>query len=235
MKNLIRIKNCREERRCGNIYACKTCGTIYQKRKFLEHINNISVDFKSLTYIVLKSNGFGSLQDKIEPLFKYLNEIRLLRKRKKLSGEYFARLEVSFSKFYCGFNPHLNIVALDCAADTFLSLARKHNLIIYNRQKKPDTDTLKSICWYILKYNPIGIERGEAVRKAIKKRNTILYSNAFKQKNYCDELTQIDFSFLGVYQIRSKEEIALREERKKIVRKYNKLIKEQQQKFLKNF
>jgi len=116
--------------------------------------------------------------------------------------------------------------------DAFISTSQAHNLLIYKRQKQANINVLKSLGWYILKFNNMNIEQGEAVRKAIKKRNTILYSEAFRHKDYTDELTQIDFSFMGVYPIRSKEEIKLRNERKKIVQEYNKLIKEQREKYL---
>lgn len=227
-----RVISCREGRRCGNHFACPSCAESWRKKKFLKHFNNFKLSFDSLTYIVVKNQSVGSLKAKLEPILKFLDELRLLKKRDKLQV-CFCRLEVSFSRFYCGFNPHLNIILLDENIDNFAALAAKYNLSFWHRKKSADINTLKSIGWYILKFNNIGIERGEAVRKALNRKNTILYTKEFEAKDYIDEIANIDFSFLGVYPIRTKKEIELRKKRAAIVKEINQLIKKEREKFMK--
>jgi len=214
MERIKKILSCKEKWRCNSPLSCATCGANWQRGKFKAFTSSLEL-FESnprviLSYIVIKSNKLGSLRSKITDLFLLLDQIKELKKRNKLPS-FFGRLEVSFSKGSLGFNPHLNLLVWgDYEAFKLLSL--ELSLSFWRREKTNDDKTAKSIAWYMLKYNSVGVENGEAVRKVLGMRRTIITSKdlTLKTVNYIDEIIDIDFSFMGTFPIRSKEEIALR-------------------------
>lgn len=214
---MLKILQCRKNRRCNRPLSCPHCGEGWRKAKFkgfcqcLETFDKLKqTSDTSLTYIVIKSNKFGTLREKLNNLFVFLDEVKELKKRGKLPS-FFGRLEISFKRDKLGFNPHLNLLVWGDYS-IFQILANSLGLNFWHKNKSNDTKTIKSIVWYMLKFNNIGIEKGEAVRKALNKKRTIVNSSdfTFKTINYVDEYIDIDFSFMGVYPIRSKKEINLR-------------------------
>jgi hypothetical protein len=189
-------------------------------------------DTEIITYLVIKPLEFLSLRDGIERIFLYLDDLREEKKRGRLPVMY-SRLEVSFGKKNLGFNPHLNIISFDDPRH-LIEIATRHGLKIWYQKKDNLQDTALSIAWYILKFNNIGIEKGEAVRKALNRRTTLLHSKEFNHKtiNYIDEYIDLDFSFMGVYPIRTKKEIEIREkireERRKLNQKFKRLLADAQ-------
>jgi len=231
MQNLKRIIECREGRRCNSPLSCKHCGESWRRAKFkgfAECLPSVLEDTDIITYLVVKPWEFLSLRAGIERMFKYLDDLREEKKRGRLPVM-FSRLEVSFGKKNLGFNPHLNIICFDDPS-RLIDLADSHGLKVWHRQKDHNKDTALSIAWYMLKFNNIGIEKGEAVRKALNRRTQLLHSKEFNHKtiNYIDEYIDLDFSFMGVYPIRSKEEIRIREkireERRRLNAKFKRLL-----------
>ena len=232
MKTLKRIIECREGRRCNSPLSCKHCGESWQKAKFKAFANclpDVISGSDIITYLVIKPSAFLTLGDGIAKMFEYIDDLREAKKRGRMPVMY-SRLEVSFGKKSLGFNPHLNILSFGDTA-LFEELAESHGLSVWKRSKPADTETALSIVWYMLKFNNIGIEKGEAVRIALNRRTQLLHSKEFNHKtiNYIDEFIDIDFSFMGVYPIRTKEEIELRkklkEERKQLNAKYREMLK----------
>ena len=238
MKNLERIVSCSEGKRCNYPLSCEKCGENWRRAKFkafAERLPFAVSDNAIITYIVIKANPLLNLHDGIEEIYSYIDKLREAKKRGKLPT-CFCRLEVSFGKKNLGFNPHLNIISFH-DKDFFIDLAKNYNLTSWYSRKDSNKDTILSIAWYILKFNKIGIEKGEAVRKALKKRNQITHSKEFNHANinYIDEFIDIDFSFMGVYPIRTKEEIELRkklsEERRKLNKEFRDRIELAKKKF----
>lgn len=231
MQNLKRILECREGRRCNSPLSCKHCGENWRRAKFkafAESLPSVIGDTDIITYLVIKPWEFLTLRDGIERMFSYLDLLREEKKRGRLPVM-FSRLEVSFGKKNLGYNPHLNIICFGDPA-SLISLALGLDLKVWHKKKDGKKDTALSLAWYILKFNNIGIEKGEAVRRALNRRTPLLHSKEFNHKtiNYIDEYIDIDFSFMGVYPIRSKEEIRIREkireERQKLNRKFKRML-----------
>ena len=222
MNSLKKILNCRERWRCNRPLSCSYCGSGWQRGKFKGFIQCLDTFHKeqnqkdvSLVYIVIKSKKLGSLKEKLDEVLTLIEKLKELKKRGKL-GVFFGRLEFAFSKRNWGFNPPLNLLVWGDGS-LFKNTSDELDLSFWSQKKINDKKTAKSIAWYMLKYNNIGTEKGEAVRKALNKKRTIFSSREFNFKsiNYIDEFIDIDFSFLGVYPIRSKTEIELRDEHKK--------------------
>jgi hypothetical protein len=212
--------------RCNAPFSCKVCGGNYQRGKFKQFITVFEHNPKDIiTYFVIKSSSICSLREGLSNIFLFLEDIKKLKKRNNIS-DFYSRIEVSFKNSSLGFNPHINMLFFQ---DVLLieEIAEKYNLTVWKRKKENKKDVILSLIWYFLKFNNIGIEKGEAVRIALNKKRQIIHSSRFNTKNisYIDELIDIDFSFLGVYPIRSKEEILLREEVKKERAKLNKKLK----------
>ena len=211
--------NCREGKRCKNVFVCKFCGEVWRRNKFKNFCDSYDLNFlnQDFFYYVIKPKKFDSLISNLEKMFFIIEQLRELKKRKK--GIFFARLEVSFSRQY-GFLPHLNIISF--SSELYLNIG---NFAIWSRKiTKEHEKNAKKIAWYILKFNNIGTEKGLIVQKALNRKSQLIYSTEFKSKNWIDEILQseLDFRFLGVYPIRSKEEIELR---KKITEKRKELSK----------
>jgi len=235
MLRIQKIQKCRTKWRCNSPLSCATCGANWQRGKFKAFTSSLET-FESdsnsiLSYIVIKSKKMGSLRSKIGDLFLLMDKLKELKKRNKLPN-FFGRLEISFSKGSLGFNPHLNLLVWG-DYETFQTVSLELSLSFWRRKKTNDDNTIKSIVWYMLKYNNIGIENGEAVRKVLKMRRTIITSKdlTLKTVNYIDEIIDIDFSFMGTYPIRSKEEIALRAEHKNTLRDLRNKLKHNIEKF----
>jgi len=229
MKNLKKIIECRKGKRCNSPLSCKFCGEFWQRAKFkafTESVGKVVNDNESLTYVVVKCNYICTLRQGLDKIFSLLDDLRELKKRGKLPA-IFSRLEVSFGKKSLGFNPHLNLLIWNDYT-IVKELALKHDLNFWYRTKENSVDVAKSIAWYMLKYNNIGIERGEAVRIALNKRSTMFYTKEFNHKalDYIDEFIDIDFSFLGVYPIRTKAEIELRKKIREERKRLNKMLRE---------
>jgi len=222
MQRIKKILSCKEKWRCSSPLSCATCGANWQRGKFKAFTSSLEL-FESdsnviLSYIVIKSNKMGSLRSKIGDLFLLLDRIKELKKRNKLPS-FFGRLEISFIKGSLGFNPHLNLLVWG-DHEAFKLLSSELGLTFWRRQKTNDDKTIKSIAWYILKYNRVGVEKGEAIRKVLEMRRTILTSKnlTLKTINYIDEIIDIDFTFMGTFPIRSKKELALRAEHKETLK-----------------
>jgi len=231
MKNIQRVLNCRKGSRCNNFFACKYCGDIWQKKNFINvcnGLNGVNLNDSIITYFIISSDYFGSLNNKLNQLLPFYNDLKELKKRNKLDV-FYSRLEISFKKSKLGFYPHFNIITFsDIDKTKIKELAIKHGLKVWNRKVDNDINEVKKVFWYILKYNNLGIEKGEAVRIALNKKRTILHSKHFNSDNdldYLKEISNIDFGFMGVYPIRTPEEILLREEIRKKRQELNKFFK----------
>ena len=228
MQNLKRILECREGKRCNSPLSCRKCGESWQKGKFKAFANCLPSVVEAsdiLTYIIVKSNELNTLSQGISDLMGFMDSLREAKKRGKLTTS-FSRLEVSFGKKSLGFNPHLNMLVWG----DFLEierLSKLHSLKLWKQSKKNSITVAKSIAWYMLKHNKIGIEKGEAVRIALNKRTPLLYTKEFNHKtiSYIDEFIDIDFSFMGVYPVRSKKEIKLRDSIREAKAKLNQSLK----------
>ena len=216
MLNIKKVLNCREGRRCNRPLSCRFCGESWQRAKF----KGFDQCFKTLqelqgdevSFITVGTKKIGNLDIKLNDTFKFIEEVKELKKRGKL-GIFFGRLEVSFDKL--GFYPHFHFLVWgDYLA--FKNVSAELNFKFHKQKAK----NIKNSIWYMLKFNNLGIEKGEAVRKALNKKRTIIHSKEFNFKtiSYIDEYIDIDFSFMGIYPIRSKEEIFLRVEHKKKLR-----------------
>ncbi len=237
-RRLLKILNCNEERRCRAHLSCKYCGEIWRKQRFknfCDVFDSISLDGEAY-YLIFKAEIIANLVEKLEKMYNFINDIRLLKKRNKLDFIYYGRLEVSFKKEKLGFFPHLNMVVFNGCYDILLQLARQHRLKVWRRRIKGGKNGVKNVVWYFLKFNNIGVERGEAVRIALNKRETIIYSKHFTKKDVnMQELAELDFRFLGVCRIRTKEEIELRKQIREERRKINKKFKEELEKIAKKY
>jgi len=231
MRNLEKILNCRKHWRCNRFLSCSFCGKSWQRKKFkgftqcLDTIQTTIIQPNTpMTQIVIRSNKLGTLADKFKEISLLLEELRELKKRGKL-GVFYGRVEFSFSKGSLGFNPHLNLLVWGDYS-IFKNTSDKLNLNFWSCKKCNDKNTAKSISWYMLKFNDIGIEKGEAVRKILNKKQTTINSKEFTFKNidYIDEVINIDFSFMGVFPLRSKKEIELRAEHKQTLRELRSIL-----------
>jgi len=222
MQRIKKILSCKEKWRCSSPLSCATCGANWQRGKFKAFTSSLEL-FESdsnviLSYIVIKSNKMGSLRTKIGDLFLLMDKLKELKKRNKLPS-FFGRLEISFSKGSLGFNPHLNLLVWG-DYKPFELISSELSLSFWRRKKTNDDKTIKSIAWYMLKHNRVGIENGEAIRKVLEMRRTILTSKdlTLKTIDYIDEIIDIDFTFMGTFPIRSKEELALRSKHKETLK-----------------
>ena len=230
MENTKKVLNCREGRRCSRPLSCRFCGEGWQKGNF----KGFDQCFKTLQelqgdevfFITIGTKKIGDLDIKLNDTFKFIEEVKELKKRGKL-GVFFGRLEVSFDKL--GFYPHFHFLVWGDYS-TFKNVSAKLNFKFHKQKAK----NIKNSAWYMLKFNSIGIEKGEAVRKALSKKRTIIRSKEFNFQtiSYTDEYICIDFSFMGVYPIRGKEEILLREERRISTKEWNAKIKASQKAFI---
>jgi hypothetical protein len=229
---LKRVLYCKPSNRCKNRFACKHCGEIWQKQNFLKFCDGLSNFRKnhhyneSITYFVIKAYEIMNLNDGLEACYSFIDELRELKKRDKIAP-FWLNLEVSFGKKNLGFNPHVNLVYFGNKED-IERITCNYKLKCWSAKKENTDNTIKSLVWYSLKFNNIGIEKGEAVRIAINKRNTTLHTKHFNTKSYVHDIAYIDFSFLGVYPIRSKEEVFYR-------KKYKEELKELRNKYKKFF
>ena len=220
--------SCDKFRRCKSFFTCSVCGGHLQKKRFKNFTNVYNKsDNDIITYIVIKPSKNKILSDSLNDILDLLNDIRKLKKNGKI-GDFYSRLEVSFSK-NLGFNPHLNILSFGDFKE-IKTLLDNYDLSFWHRKKDNNKDTVLSIIWYMLKFNSIGIEQGKAVKTALNRKRVILYSNRFTPlKDNCDSaFIDTDFSFLGIKPIRSKQEVLFRkkikEERKKTNLKLKKFL-----------
>ena len=219
---------CVKGRRCKSFFTCSVCGGHLQKKRFKNFTNSYTrIDTDIITYIVIKPSKITILEDNLNTILNFMDDLRTLKKNKKI-GDFYSRLEVSFSKDL-GFNPHLNILSFGDFTE-IKKLLKDYDLTFWSRKKENNKDTIFSIIWYMLKFNSIGKEQGKAVKTALNRRRAILYSNRFTpKKDSCDmEFIDTNFSFLGTKPIRSKEEVFYRKEiakeRKKINLKLKKFL-----------
>lgn len=242
MKNLQKVIHCREGRRCNLPLSCPTCGENRRKKNFKEFaqgldtfLNTESQTNTPLTYIVISLSGFSSLRNKLNKIINFTDEVRELKKRNKLPV-FYSRIEVSF-KAPTKFHPHVNLLVWGDHSP-FKQLCKKLKLNYWSRKKNNNRKTALSIAWYMLKFNNIDTERGEAVRIALNKKRPLLHSKEFnvKKNSYIDEIIDMEFVLWEYYPIRSKEEIKLREERREKIRQinqeYNPKIKRAKEAFL---
>jgi len=193
--------------------SCRSCGESWRRGKFKQFVNTYNtLPTDIISYLVITSNSLNTLEKGIKDIYSLVNDIRELKKRDKIS-DFFLKVEISFGRKSLGYNPHINILFFGDIG-TIKTLAENHNLTVWSRLKDNNEQTVKSIIWYMLKYNNLGIEKGEAVRIALRKRTTLMHSKRFNHKtiSYVDEYIDLDFGWMGVYPIRSKAEIALRSE-----------------------
>ena len=228
MQNLKRVIECREGKRCNSPLCCSKCGKSWQRGKFKAFANCLPSVIEAsniLTYIVIRSNELNTLGQGISELMGFMDDLRESKKRGRLATS-FSRLEVSFGKKNLGFNPHLNMLVWGDISD-IERLSKVHNLKFWKKSKENSSTVAMSIAWYMLKHNNIGIEKGEAVRISLKKRTTLLHTKEFNHKtiNYIDEFIDIDFSFMGIYSVRSKAEIELRNSIREAKAKLNQSLK----------
>jgi len=231
MQKLEKILHCKEGFRCHSPLSCRNCGDNYQRGHFKAFCDTFKQSNNDIiTYFVIKNSSLCTLREGTTNIFLFLDEIKKLKKRKKIC-EFYSTFEVSFSKNTLGFNPHLNFLFFGKIDADIKQIAEKYNLSVWNRKKDNDKNTVLSLVWYFLKFNKINIEEGEAVRKVLNKRRRIFKSGRFNvaKVDYIDEIIDIDFSFMGTYPIRSKEEVEareeIREERKKLNKKFKGKIK----------
>jgi len=224
-----RLFRCKEGKRCGLIYACKSCGDLYQKRRFVYHTKELNYKFKNFYYVVIGCDKFLTLRDNIEKVKAFLSEFSKLNSRKRgvfACLSYLLRLEVSFGKY--GFYPHINILIFDVDIEAFLlelyQILNDNKLSIKSIKKNNDINTFKSILWYIFKYNKMEWRKAMAVQIALKCVKTLRYSNDFSFTNVSmldDEIfPYLDMSFLSSKKLRSKRETRIikkvSEKRKKL-------------------
>ena len=211
MKRLKKILECKKGSRCNSPLSCRNCGENWRRGKFKQFVNcydTLPTDI--ITYLVIKSSNFNTLDKGITDIYNLIEDIRELKKRCKIA-DFYLKIEVSFGKKSLGFNPHINILFFGDVGN-IVELASKYNLTVWKKSKLNNEQVVKSIVWYMLKYNNLGIEKGEAVRIALNKRTTLLHSKRFNHKtiSYIDDYIDLDFTWMGVYPIRSKEEILFR-------------------------
>ena len=228
MQNLKRVLECREGKRCNSPLCCSKCGESWQKGKFKSFANRLPSVVEAsdiLTYIVIKSNELNTLSQGIADLMDFMNSLREFKKRGRLTTS-FSRLEVSFGKKNLGFNPHLNMLVWGDISE-IERLSKEHGLKLWKQSKENSITVAKSVVWYMLKHNKIGIEKGEAVRIALNKRTPLLHTKEFNHKtiSYIDEFIDIDFSFMGIYPVRSRAEIKLRDSIREAKSKLNQSLK----------
>ncbi len=225
---------CQSGKRCGFFLGCSTCAGIWRRHKFSEFCSALDLNYNKISnedifYIVIRPDFFGTLREKIEKIFLLVSEIREYRRNKKKLPFFYARLEISFKKSQLGFNPHLNIITTDKVF--FKKIAQKFGLNFWSRKKNNDLNTIKSIVWYMLKFNRLDYEQARAVQITLNKRRTIMTSEHFKTKNIdYNYYIDTDFSFLGVMEIRSKDEVRLRNRVKKIRKNVNLFFKKELEK-----
>ena len=233
-----RIISCKKGSRCGHPLSCVVCGSLWQRsrfRGFCDRLESADIKDKKLKYYIIKTNILNTLRDGIEEVFCFMDRYRAEKKRGNIPLSY-GRLEVSFGKKSLGFNPHINLLMWDDADGTgdriIRDIVSELGLVLWSTGKENENDTIKSIVWYMLKHNKIGIEKGEAVRAALNKRNTILHTKEFNTKyaSYTDSIIDIDFRFMGVYPIRSKEEIRIREMNRQERSRLNRRLRRVQEK-----
>ena len=227
---------CSENRRCKKHLFCRHCAGVWQKNNFKNFSNTLKINSNdSLTYLVIKSKSINNLSGGLRDCYGVIEGLRELKKNDKID-DFYLRLEISFSNDELGFNPHLNILAFG-NINLIEDLAKTYDLTVWKQSKKNDKNTALSVVWYMLKYNHVGEDKAKVIQYILKKRRTILMSQRFTiinkdKNNIFDEVANMDFSFLGIKPIRSKEEVALRiylkEERKKLNLMLKNLLKKEE-------
>lgn len=219
---------CEIGKRCRKHLSCRDCGESWQRKefkRFCEGSKNLTRN-EILTYLVIKPVQIIGLHRGIGIIYGVIEELREEVKRQRLTGAFFGRLEVSFSQQY-GFNPHLNLLAYGNIVP-FLEIFMRHDVKVWRRVKENNMQTAYSIVWYMLKYNPIGYDKGELVRKILNRRQTVINSRHFNGLDLPEEVTagDIDFRFMGTCKIRYREEIEARREHAAKLRKERAALRE---------
>lgn len=201
---------CEVGKRCRKHLTCSDCGKSWQRKEFKTFCDGTKIPPNGiLTYFVIKTQKRGNLFFSLDEIYKVIDDIREAVKRSRISGTFFGRLEVSFSQSM-GFNPHLNLITFGDVTP-FLEIFMRYNLSVYRRIKENDINVARSIVWYMCKFNPLGFEKGEIVRNALNKRQTIVSSRNFKNLGVGDvSPADIDYSFLKPCPIRYREEVEIR-------------------------
>jgi len=213
-----RIKNCQYNFRCGLSYSCKKCGETKRKKEYATFSKTKIPNSEDniITYIVIKNFKNLSLFDGLEAVYSFINELKKISKRKKFNDIYFyGKIEVSL-KDIC-FNPHINLLVWGDIAQ-IKELAITYNMSFWSKSKDIN---VSSIVWYMLKFNDLGIEAGEAVRRAINKRSTIMTNIKLNKSDddYINDLMHTVFINNKTYEIKSKEELELESKRRARLRK----------------
>jgi hypothetical protein len=232
---LNRLLRCNAGKRCNYIHACKECANNYQKRQFALHVKELDfTKLNSFYYVVVGSKRIDTLRTNLEEIKEFMKRFSARKNRKRgifKFGEFFSRLEVSFKHGF-GFYPHLNImffnVSLSELQEELYHLTDAHELKFKIYRKDADENTIKSMLWYILKYNQMEWKKGVAVQVACKGLQEIRYSTMFRytdlNKFDDDILPLIDMSFMKIHPIRSGREVELNNkiklERAKLNKKY---------------
>ena len=224
---------CEVGRRCKKHLTCPDCAKSWQRREFKTFCEGTKIPPNGiLTYVVIKTQRRANFFSSLEEVYRVIDDIRESVKRSRIRGVFFGRLEISFSQSM-GFNPHLNLITFGDVAP-FLEIFMRYNLSVYRRQKENTQNVARSIVWYMLKFNYLRYEKGEIVRNALNKRQTIVSSRHFKGLGVGDvSASEVDYSFLKPCPIRYKEEVELRsvyaskrrEERAQLITRINNIRK----------
>ena len=216
-----RLLRCKEGNRCHLIHCCEDCASNYQKHKFVMHTKELkNSQREKFFYCVIGSKYISTLNNNINEIKEFMRSFSALSSRKRgifKSCDFFMRLEVSF-KPKIGFYPHLNIMFFNVDKSSIESelynILDKHNLKIRIFSKDNNINTIKSILWYILKYNKMDWRKAMAVQIATKGLQEIRYSKMFKYTDIDkldDEIFPIlDMSFLMPMNVRTRKEVSIR-------------------------
>jgi len=193
---------------------------MYQKRQFALHVKELDFkQFDNFYYVVIGSKHIDTLGNNLEEIKSFMRDFSARKNRKRgifKLGQFFSRLEVSF-KSGLGFYPHVNLmffnVGLLDLQEELYHLCDSNGLKFRIFKKEESENTVKSMLWYILKYNKMEWKKSVAVQVACKGLQEIRYSSAFKFTNLNmfddDILPLIDMNFIKVHPIRSGREIEI--------------------------
>lgn len=237
---LNRLLKCKKSSRCGLIHVCNQCADNYQKKKFAMHTKELDyTKFDNFFYVVVGSKTITTLRENLEEIKSFLVEFSARKNRKRgifKTAEFFIRLEVSF-RAGLGFYPHINIMFFNVdksALETELYNLCVNNSLKYRSFSKDNNEnTIKSVLWYILKFNKMEWKKMLAVQVATKGFQEIRYSSAFKYTDlnkFDDEILPIiDMSFIKPKRIRSSSEVSIykkiKDEQKKLNEKKKNSLK----------
>lgn len=217
---LNRLLKCKKGSRCNLIHACEECGNNYQKRQFALHVKELNFNkLENFHYVVIGSKSITTLNENIEQIKAFMRDFSARKNRKRgifKTAEFFSRIEVSF-RAGLGFYPHVNIMFFNADLPDIQSelyhLCDGNDLKYRVFKKESSEDTIKSMLWYILKFNKMQWKKSVAAQVATKGMHEIRYSGEFKYTNlnkFDDEiLPLIDMSFMKVHPIRSGREVAI--------------------------